>query len=92
MELLGDVGHVRSVRLEMVSVLVQHRCTVCAKCTIGSDIVFNAPMVLLGDKAQVEAPFSPFGDSANLDARSVHGLGRTYHRLGNHFGHNRWNS
>ena len=31
-------------------------------------------MVLLGDKAQLEARFGPFGDSANLDARSVHGL------------------
>ena len=71
MELLGDVGHVesRSVRLEMVLVLMEDRCTVCAKCTIGSDIVFNVAMVLLGDEAQVEAPFSPFGDSANLDAR-----------------------
>jgi hypothetical protein len=28
-------------------------------------------MVLLGDEAQVEAQFSPFGDSANLDARQV---------------------
>jgi hypothetical protein len=27
------------------------------------------PMVLLGDEAQVEARFGPFGDSANLDAR-----------------------
>ena len=45
MELLGDVGHVesRSVRLEMVLVLVQDRCTVCAKRTIGSDIVLDAP-------------------------------------------------
>ena len=25
-------------------------------------------MVLLGDKAEVEAQFGPFGDSANLDA------------------------
>jgi hypothetical protein len=32
------------------------------------------PMVLLVDEAQVEAHFSPFGDSANLDARLVHGL------------------
>ena len=31
-------------------------------------------MVLLGDEAQFEARFGPFGDSANLDARSVHGL------------------
>ena len=45
MELLGDVGHVesRSVRLEMVLVLVQDRCTVYAKRTIGSDIVLDAP-------------------------------------------------
>jgi hypothetical protein len=35
-------------------------------------------MVLLGHKAQVEAHFYPFRDSANLDARSVHGLRRTY--------------
>ena len=31
-------------------------------------------MVLLGDEAQLEARFGPFGDSANLDARDVHGL------------------
>ena len=45
MELLCDVGHVEahSVRLEMVLVLVQDRFTVCAKRTIGSDIVFDAP-------------------------------------------------
>ena len=45
MELLGDVGHVesRSVRLEMVLVLVQDRCTVCAERTIGSEIVLDAP-------------------------------------------------
>ena len=55
--------------LEIVLVSVEDRCMVCAKRTIGSDIVFNVPMVLLGDKAQVEATFSPFGDSANLDAR-----------------------
>ena len=56
-----------SDRLEIVS--VQHRCMVCAKRTIGLDIVFNAPMALLGGDAQVEAHFSPCGDSANLDAR-----------------------
>jgi hypothetical protein len=42
-------------------------------------------MVHLVDEAQVEARFGPFGDSTNLDARLVHGLRRTYHRLGNHF-------
>ena len=60
-----DLWKLVLVRLEIVS--VQDRCTVCAKRTIGLDIVFNAPMVLLGDEAQVEAHFSPCGDSANLD-------------------------
>ena len=55
--------------LEIVLVSVEDRCMVCAKRTIGTDIVFKALMVLLGDEAQVEAPFSSFGDSANLDAR-----------------------
>ena len=55
-----------SFRLEIVLVSVQDRCTVCAKPTTGLDIVFNALMVLLGDEAQVEARFSPCGDSGNL--------------------------
>ena len=46
-------------------------------------------MVLLGDEAQLEARFGPFGDSANIDARSVHGLRRRYHKLGNRFGRTR---
>jgi hypothetical protein len=48
-------------------------------------------MVHLGDVAQLEAHFGLFRDSANLDARSMHGLRRTYHRLRNHFGCTRWN-
>ena len=62
-----DLWNLVSVRLEIVLVLVQDRCTVCAKRTIGLDIVFNTSMELLGDEAQVEAHFSPCGDSANLD-------------------------
>jgi hypothetical protein len=31
-------------------------------------------MVLLGDEAQVDARFGPFGDSTNLDTRLVHGF------------------
>ena len=81
-----DLWNLVSVRLEIVLVSVQDRCTVCAKRTIGLDIIFNAPMVLLGDEAQLEARFSPCGDSANLDARYVRSLCRTYHSLGDHFG------
>ena len=70
-ELLGDyvMWNLVSTRLEIVLVLVEDRCMVCAKRTTGSDIVFNAPMVLLVDETQVEAPFTLFVDSANLDAR-----------------------
>jgi hypothetical protein len=47
-------------------------------------------MEFLGDEAQAEARFGPFGDSANLD--EVHGLRRIYDRLRNQFGRIRWNS
>ena len=46
---------------------VQDKCMVHARHTIGSDIIL-VTMVPLGDEAQVEARFGPFGDSANLDA------------------------
>ena len=57
MVLLGDVVHVdsRSVHLEMVLVLVEDRCTVCAKRTIGSDIIWAHQMELLGDVGHVES-------------------------------------
>ena len=57
------------VRLEMVLVSVQDRCVVCAKRTIGSETILDAPMVLLGDKAQVQSRFSLFRDSTCLDVR-----------------------
>jgi hypothetical protein len=41
-------------------------------------------MILQGNKAQVEACLSPFGDSGNLDARKVCYLCQMYHLLGNH--------
>jgi hypothetical protein len=50
-------------------VLAQDRCMVCARRTIGSEIILDRLMVPLGDEAQVEARFSPFEDSANLDIR-----------------------
>ena len=43
-------------------------------------------MIILGEEAQVEDRFDLFGDSANLDARLVHGLHETYHMLRNPFG------
>jgi hypothetical protein len=43
MELLGDVGHVKlvSVCLEIVLILMLDRCTVCAKTTIGLEIILD---------------------------------------------------
>ena len=58
-----------SVRLKMVLESVQDRCMVCAKRTIGSETVLDAPMVLLGDEAQVQACFGLFRDSTSHDTR-----------------------
>ena len=58
-----------SFHLVTVLVSVQDRCMVCARHTIGSEIILDHPMEPLGDEAQVEARFSPFEDSANLLAR-----------------------
>jgi hypothetical protein len=80
------------VCLKTVLVLVQDRCAVCAEHTIGQKSFWTHSMGLLGDEAQVEAWFVPFGDSATLDARLVHGLRRTYCRFGNTIGGTRWNS
>jgi hypothetical protein len=66
------------VCMEIMLILTQDRCTVCVKCTIGSDIVLDAHDELLGDVSYVESCFGLFGyyvnvglfrDSANLDAR-----------------------
>ena len=54
--------------LEIVLASVKDRCMVCARSTIGLEIVLDA-LVPLGDEAQVEAHFGPFRDTANLDAR-----------------------
>ena len=57
-----------SVRLVVVLLSVQDRCTVCAKRTIGLETILDALIVLLGDEAQVQAHFGTFRDCANLDA------------------------
>jgi hypothetical protein len=55
-------------------VLVQDRCTVCTKHTIGIEIILDTLDGTPRDEAQVEARFGLFGDSATLGARLVHGL------------------
>ena len=72
MELLGDVGHVESrlVHLEMVLVLVlvQDRYMVCAKCTIGSYIVFDAPDGT-PRRGSCRISFGPFRDGVSVSKR-----------------------
>ena len=58
-----------SVRLEIVFVWVQDRCTVCTKHAIGSEIILDAPMVLQGDETQVEGRFGLFVDGVSVGAR-----------------------
>jgi hypothetical protein len=58
-----------SVRLETVLISVQDRCILCAKCTIGSEVIFDTLDDILRDEAQMEARFGPFGDSVNVSAR-----------------------
>jgi hypothetical protein len=57
------------VSLEIVLILMQDRCTVCAECAIGSEIMLGVPEELLGDVGQVEACFGPLGEVVNLDAK-----------------------
>ena len=51
-----------SVHLEIVLILTQDRCTVCAEPTICSEVIWTHLMELLGDVHHVESRFSPFGD------------------------------
>ena len=70
---------------------VQRQCQFQSK--IGARFAPNAPqdkkpfwtqpMVLLGQGAQVKAQIGLFGDSANLDARQMHGLHGTYDMVTN---------
>ena len=48
--------------------LAQDRCTVCAECTMGMEIILAVPDDTPGDVGQGEARFSPFG-RVSLDAR-----------------------
>jgi hypothetical protein len=49
-------------------------------------------MELLADVGHVDSRFGLFRNGVSFGARLVHGLRRTYHMLGNHFGHTRWNT
>jgi hypothetical protein len=54
---------------EIMLILTQDRCTVCVEYTIGSEIILDAPMELLGDVGLVESHFFLFRDSVTVGAR-----------------------
>ena len=56
------------IHLEIVLIMTQDRCTVCAERTKAWKSFWAHLMVLLGDVSHVQARFGPFGDSVNLDA------------------------
>ena len=56
------------VRLEIVLISAQDRCTDSVERTTGMEIILGHPMVLLGDVGHVEARFGPFGDCVSLGA------------------------
>jgi hypothetical protein len=81
-----------SVYLGTVLILTQDGYMIYAECAIALKIIWTHLIVLLRDVGPVEARIGPFGDNVNLNARSVHGLRRMYHRLRNHFERTRWYS
>jgi hypothetical protein len=54
------------VRLEIVLILTQDRCTVCANRNIDTEIVLNAPDGSPRRVGHVESRFGPFGDSVSV--------------------------
>jgi hypothetical protein len=56
-----------SICLGIVLILTQDTYTVCAKRTIGLEIILDAPNG--GDVARVEYRFDPFRDGASIGAR-----------------------
>jgi hypothetical protein len=58
-----------SICLEIVLILTQDRCTLCGERTIGSEIILDTPMELLGDVAHEESHFGLFGDSVSVGVR-----------------------
>jgi hypothetical protein len=58
-----------SLHLEIVLILMQDRCMVCAEYTIGSEIILDAPDGVLGDVGHGESCFDLFGDGVSVGAR-----------------------
>jgi hypothetical protein len=49
--------------------LILTRCTVCAECTIGQEIILDAPDGTPRSPGSCGSHFGPFGDSVSVSAR-----------------------
>jgi hypothetical protein len=58
-----------SFHLDIVLILTQDRCTVCADILEAGKSFWTHQMELLGDAGQVEPYFDLFGDSVSINAR-----------------------
>ena len=58
-----------SIRLDLVLVSMQDRCSVSRQTYQSLRIILDEPDGTPSDDAQVQERFGPFGDSANPDAR-----------------------
>ena len=58
-----------SVHFEIVLISTQDRSTICADGAIVSEVLLGAPDGTVGYTGLVEAHFSSFGDSVDLNAR-----------------------
>ena len=55
--------------LDVVRILTQDRCMVCANIPYAQKTFWTHAMELLGDMGHVESCFGPFGDSVSVGAR-----------------------
>jgi hypothetical protein len=58
-----------SVCLEIVLILTQDSCTVCAECTTSSKSFWTHSIELLGDVGHMELLSRPFRDNVSINAR-----------------------
>jgi hypothetical protein len=65
-----------SVCLEIVLILTQDRCTVCAERTTSSEIILDTPDGTQSLLGHVESRFGPFADSVNVDSDAPDGTPR----------------
>ena len=58
-----------SILSEIVLILMQDSCTLCAERTKAWKLFWTLPMELLVDVGHVESFFGPFGDNVSVGAR-----------------------